>query len=648
MERGYWSRQALSRRRVLRGAGLGLAGLAGAALIGCGDDDDDQPAATATGTGTAQASGTTQPSRAPGAPIDIGTAPVYTAKFPEKSSTLTDFHWSTHPDRLNPQVPKPGGVAVSEFYGSSEHSWVASGNQGSAAMAALCNNMVLSIDYGVFADNDLLDVTARNALAESWEQTEDGLEYVFHFRPNVKWQNVPPVNGRAFTAEDVKYAWDVLSSPESAQRAIFQDIASIDVVDDLTIKVTMARPFAAFLKGIAAPYASIFSREQFEGPDALSKTTIGTGPFIEQEFDAAEGATYVKNPDYFMIDEFGQRLPYLDALLDINIADSESARAAFVAKEIDDIVHFRIARTEDMDRMRQQVPEHGLQVWPPNGTFMYLLHFNQANPLLDDVRVRRAMSMGMDRVNTFIDTVFNGSATTAGYLVHTYMGNRFPLTPDELGPYFQFNPAEARKLLDAAGAPDPLKLEVMNSSGSRGTFVEGVQPDYREAGIDLDLRTVEGVAAVNAYFSREWKDLHTWSQVTVHGNDQDGWAYERYHSQSPQNSGGYNNPTIDDLAEKQRLEFDLEARQEIWQDMHKILLDDIPLIVAGGTFEPVMWHSYFHEFTDNFVSWMLSWAGTQFQNVWFDDRAPSRSVKQLVDDPKGFVKQNFKHTRLVT
>ena len=153
---------------------------------------------------------------------------------------------------------------------------------------------------------------------------------------------------------------------------------------------------------------------------------------------------------------------------------------------------------------------------------------------------------------------------------------------------------------------------------------------------------------MNAYFSREWKDLHTWSQVTVHGNDQDGWAYERYHSQSPQNSGGYNNPTIDDLAEKQRLEFDLEARQEIWQDMHKILLDDIPLIVAGGTFEPVMWHSYFHEFTDNFVSWMLSWAGTQFQNVWFDDRAPSRSVKQLVDDPKGFVKQNFKHTRLVT
>ena len=651
MAEGYWGRQGFSRRRVLRGAGLGVAGLAGAALVGCSSDGDDGRATAAAGGGTpAGAAGGSQanPQRTPGPVIEVSGAPVYSKRFPEKTKTLEDFHWSKHPDRLNPQVPKSGGVVVTEFYGSPEHNYVVSGNQGSAAMAALCSNMVLSIDYGVFADNDDLQVTTRNALAESWEQPDE-TTYLFHFRKNAKWQNVAPVNGRAFTAEDAAYAWEVLrSDPKSAQSAIFRDVTAIEAVDDSTMKVTLNQPNVAFLKGISAPYTSMFSREQYEGTDSLSKTTVGTGPFIEKSFDPAEGATYVKNPDYFMEDDFGQKLPYVDAVLDINIADAESARAAFAAKQIDDIVHGRISRTEDMERMRQQVPEHGLQVWPPNGTFIYIMNFNQANPLLNDVRVRQALSMSMDRVNTFIDTVHNGSATTAGYLVHTYMGERFPLPPEKLGKYFEYNPAEARKLLDAAGAPNPLQLEVLNSDVSRGTFVEGVQPDFAEAGVQLQLQTVEAVAAVNAYFNREWKDLHTWSQVTVHGNDQDGWAFERYHSQSPQNSGGYSNPKIDELAEKQRREFDVETRREIWREMHGILLEDIPLIVAGGTFEPVMWHSHLHEFTDNFVSWMLSWAGTQFQNVWLDDRAPKRNVRELVDDPQGFVRRHLTGVPLVT
>ena len=633
---GYWSKQQFSRRRALSAIGLGAAGLAGAALIGCGDDDDDEGAPTG---------GAAVQARAAGEIIDIGTAPAYSAKFPEKSQVLSNWHWSKHPDRLNPQVPQAGGVYTSWFGGSSEHSFPTSGSQGAAAMAGLASNMILNIAGGPFADNDLLEVSTDNALSETFEQPDD-LTYVFHLRRNAKWQNVPPVNGRAFVSEDAQFAYDVLKNdPKSVQSSSFELVESIEVPDENTLRVKMSAPYAAFLRQIAVPFTSMFSREQWEGPDGLSKITVGTGPFIQKELDPAAADIYVKNPDYWITDQWGTQLPYLDGIIDLVIADNQSAQAAFVSKQIDYIGHFQIPQVEDFADMRNRVPEHGAQVWPVNGTFMYMLHLNQANPILNDVRGRQALSMSIDRVNTFIDTQFRGSASTEGFLVHTFFGKRFPPTVKELGKYFEYNPTEARKLLEAAGVSLPLELEVMNSSGSREAFVEAVTPDAREAGIELKLNSVESLAAVNAYFSREWKDLHTWSQLTIHGTDMDGWAYERFHSTSPQNSGGYSNPKVDDLAERQRSELDADKRLELHKEEHKILLDDIPLIVAGGPFESVMWHAYVHEFSDNFVNWQTSWNSTQFQRVWMDSRAPKRSVRQLLEDPKGYVKKHFAGVR---
>jgi peptide/nickel transport system substrate-binding protein len=611
-------RRLLSRRRALRIA-MGGTLVSMAAVAGCREEKT---------TTTREAAPSAPGARAPAAEVNLAPVPQYSKKFREVTRLLEEYHWSKHPDRKNPLRPRTGGVFTLFLNLPAEFDWVTTGVGQTPARAGLTNSNVLTMDSGAFARNpDLIEVSTKDSLAESFEQP-DVLSYVFKFRTGVRWHNLPPVNGRAFNVEDVKYAWEVMAKPPSVHTAIFGAVDGIQAVDAGTLKVTLKTPFAPFPKMISSPNTSIFAREHFEGPDGLHKTAIGTGPFILKSSDPGRDEVLVRNPEYFIKDEFGTPLPYLDAVRDVkNLADVQSSKAAFASKQIDYIGHGQLPAVNDFLEVRRQVPDSVGQVWPQAPTLLHMFNFQFKEPMFRDVRVRRAFSMAIDRTNTFVDTVFQGGATPAAFIAYNYLGEPWPLPVEKLGSYYQFNPQETRRLLEAAGISLPLKVEVLSgTSGTFSTFVQGLAPDMKEAGIEVEQKTLETVAHANAYFTGNWSQLHTWNLLTGKNTDADGFAYERYYSKSPYNAGGYSNPEVDRLAEAQRREPDPQKRLQLIKQLFDILLADVPIVIAGENFQNLLWHSYLHDFSDNLMQWGASWMSTQIARVWLDERAPRRNV----------------------
>src|SRR5688572_3302387 len=153
----------------------------------------------------------------------------------------------------------------------------------------------------------------RKTLAESWEMI-DPATWDFRLRQGVKFHNLPPVNGREMTAEDVKYSYDLLKDkPGYANRAIL--IKDVEVRDKYTVRFHLKSPDTNFyLNNVNSFSPVIVPREAVEAPGGLGKHPVGTGAFMLKEFVSGEGALLVRNPDYYLRDKDGRQLPYLDAI----------------------------------------------------------------------------------------------------------------------------------------------------------------------------------------------------------------------------------------------------------------------------------------------------------------------------------------------
>ena len=170
-------------------------------------------------------------------------------------------------------------------------------------------------------------------LAETWEQKDD-VTYVFRLRQGVKFHNVPPVNGRELTSEDVKYSIErqMTNQPGKFQHAYFflDKMASIQTPDKYTIVFKTKEPYAPFLNYIASPWTVIVAREVVEKHGDLQRHAIGTGPFIMQDYRRDQEAVFVKNPNYFR-----KGLPYLDEVRLQYVIDPVAATAAFRGQQTD-------------------------------------------------------------------------------------------------------------------------------------------------------------------------------------------------------------------------------------------------------------------------------------------------------------------------
>lgn len=509
-----WKTSPLTRRRLIRGAGVGAAGLAGAALVGCGESSEATPTASASGTnappgGTA----TTQATIEPGSlnPVYGGTLKIAA---------------SGDPRGLDPHVS----------VGGNDHSY----------FWMMCDSLVQYGRDGLL-NSDL-------SLSDSWE-IQDQATIVFSIREGVKFHD-----GSDLDAEVVSANFERILDPATASSALgaMSAIRDLEVVDARTLRVTLDAPNAAFLTNLGDRGGQILSRTYMERPlvgegDAI----IGTGPFKYEKWDRDSMVRVVKNPDYWRTDLAGNAFPYLDAVEVHSLPDANVREANLESGQVD-IVAPALARMDEIEAAGRWNVAVSL------GQITHILFHNTTFAPMDDVRFRRACAFAHDREGE----------NQALYFGRHHADER----PGPFPPAYQwmyrgdvpeapnFDPAEARKLLDAAGyTPATSKFSQLSPTGAESSEKSALWASFL-ADVGVEMTTVQNRDSGIFYVERDPSLQSRLAQLSLRA-DPDGFASELLHSKAYFNPGNRTDgdfAKMDELIEAGRAEYEPEARAEIY------------------------------------------------------------------------------------
>lgn len=337
------------------------------------------------------------------------------------------------------------------------------------------------------------------ALAESWTVSEDGLVYTFTLREGVTF-----FDGSALDANDVKYSFDRLSHPDTGTAytagLVLRDIAGwaearpvapsvgegtptpepvapsgaisgVEVVDDLTVSITLARPITSFLTRLTLPGGVIVS----EGSEDFSAGPNCTGPYQVAEFVQNDHVTLTANANYW-----GGELDVQTAVIRV-IPEASSQVIEFEAGSLD----ISLAPEADLSRIREDESLNAQLVTIPTLS-LYNFRINLNDEKTGDVRVRQALGLAIDR-QLVIDTVLQGQGVPAYNLyppgLSSYDPNYLP---------FERDVEKARELLAEAGYPDGIELTVRTDQDeTENRVLNAIAATTGEAGINFIVSSTE-------------------------------------------------------------------------------------------------------------------------------------------------------------
>ena len=376
------------------------------------------------------------------------------------------------------------------------------------------------VDVEVDADGNSKIVPS---LAESWDISDDGLEYTFHLRQGVKFHN-----GNDFTAEDVAYTFHRMLTVEGGVNTEFIDqikgadellagetdtLEGVEVVDDYTIKVTLKEPFAGFLASISSPGVSIYDSEATEaagdqfGMDPA--VTVGTGPFEFASWSFNNQLVLTRNEDYW---KGASGLPGVVIKI---IPDTETQSMMFESGELD-ILDLDYA-ADSVDRFTETYPDQIVQ-GPRVGIVYFTMNFNKEP--FQDVRVRKAVQMSIDR-QAILDALYGGRGQVEqGIFPHGLIG----FNPDQ--EEIKYDPEAAKALLAEAGYADGFDMEIAADSSASDTMtmaLEIVSDQLAEVGIRAEIKNYDESTWLETRKSGELGSfMSTWS---ADYNDPDNFIY---------------------------------------------------------------------------------------------------------------------------
>ena len=314
------------------------------------------------------------------------------------------------------------------------------------------------------------DLKVVGDLATSWEQSKDGLTYTFRLRDNVKFHDGAPM-----TSEDVKASYERIINPPpgviSARRALHEDIKAIETPDATTIIFRLKQPNASMMTHFASPWNCIYRAAKLkEDPKFPEKTIIGTGAFEFVEYKKGESWTAKRFDGYFLKDR-----PYLDGYQAFFVR-STAVAPGIIGGQFD--AEFRGRSPAERDQIVNSAKDKVTVVEGPWITNL-LFTFNTERKPFDDVRVRQALTMAVDRWGQAPSLAKISALKFVSGMFRP--GYEYGLSEAELVklPGFAKDIAksreEARKLLAAAGVAN-LKVKLVNRN---------IPEPYRPGGIFL-------------------------------------------------------------------------------------------------------------------------------------------------------------------
>ena len=424
------------------------------------------------------------------------------------------------------------------------------------------------------------DMTFKGVLAESWENPDD-VTYVFHLRQGVKFHN-----GREMTADDVVYSFQrVLGQTDygdigalGSSASYYGGIASIEATDDYTVTMTLSEPNAAFMANLTSSYGAIVCKEVVEANDgSLSAidTMCGTGPFMYKDSVVDNYITLVKNPDYWE-----EGAPKLDGITYYLLADESARLAALRTGDINlcSLSALNLSEVEGDESIKV------LSYQSNNYTY---LGFNLSSEALQDVRVRQAMSMAVDR-DAIIDYVYNGEATVSTFVAPA-MGHWVWDAPAESPLYTQDIDA-AKALMEEAGYSDSNRLTIKMAAGLldsiRDTAVI-LQQQLKEIYIDVEITNLESGEYVDVWGKMNTPEAGYDAMCGQNGSGTDpNRAVSFFFSTTGgANVWGYSNAQVDELCAQGVATTDEAEREAAYIEAQKIVIDESPNLFFASPME---------------------------------------------------------------
>ena len=441
-------------------------------------------------------------------------------------------------------------------------------------------------------------------LAESWEQKDD-LTYSFRLRQGVKFHNVPPVNGRELTSEDVKYSIErqMTDQPGKFQHAYFflGKLASIQTPDKYTIVFKTKEPYAPFLNYIASPWTVIVAREAVEKHGDLQRHAIGTGPFIMQEYRREQEAVFVKNPAYFK-----KGLPYLDEVRLQYVIDPVAATAAFRGQQTD------ISLLEFADVPSIKASNGKIKVAEITTMFPIVLRtrpYDEQRPLkppFTEKRVRQAIQAAIKQ-EEFIEIVRSGWGATMTGPIPTY---RKPWAlPASARPEFDLK--KAKRLLTEAGYASGFETElIVGSPGDNVKSAQVVKDQLARVGIQVNLKPMEMAQYYNKSYSYDYSmSVHT----ALTGEEPEEAIRPYYGANATYYRWG--NREIHRLIDEQAKILELKKRVEMVHLIQRMLLDDAPNVFL---YTPIA-HYGVQPWVKNYIVPINAY-DQRYEEIWLDGK----------------------------
>lgn len=433
----------------------------------------------------------------------------------------------------------------------------------------------VGLDPKVAANSDL-----ENDLAQSAE-SPDAITWTIKLRPNARFHNVAPVNGHAVEAEDVKATFTrALTNPKNPSRGSLDmiDLAQIQTPAPDTVVFKLKYPLSAFTKTLASPtYSYILPREAQAGTYDPGKLVIGSGPFLWDTDTPDVAVTYKKNPNWF---EQGQ--PYIDSMRWAIITNQQQLLAQFTAGNIDVTANGSIG-LNDLPTMKQSNSKASMLTALNQSGGGYPLYFQYDDPSspFQDIRVRRAISLAMDRAT--ISQVEYQNQAQAAYVVAPGFG-KWALTQDQLGSdvaqWYKYDLAQAKQLLAAAGVSH-LSVKVgyiTNFAPFSGEYVSNVNIKNNM----LNALGIQTTMVPLDYFhdyiaggkgAREGDrptDMILIDGITTFSNA-DEYLFNYFHSRSTANHDHLKDPQLDAMIDKARTIVNEDDQVKAYLDLERYM-----------------------------------------------------------------------------
>lgn len=416
------------------------------------------------------------------------------------------------------------------------------------------------------------------SIAESWDISDDGLTYTFHLREGVKFHD-----GTDVDADAVKFSFERQLDPEHPfhdtgeypyAEFTLGDIDTIEVIDPLTVEITLKDTFAPFLANMAMHAAGIVSPTAVEkyGAD-FSENPVGAGPYRFVSWERGVEVILERNPDFFLTE------PQVERLVFRPIVEDQARLAALEAGQIDLAVNLP---PDDLPRLRSNprftfAEQAGMHTW-------YVV-FNVTRPPFDNALVRQAVGHAVDR-EAIVTAILGGT----GELAQNFLPPVVWSWTDDVQQY-GYDPDRALELLAEAGYPDGFEVDFWvpeSGSGMQQPVAMGtvIQDYLSRVGINVNIQQFEWGTYLDRVIvpldkADEVPEMFEMSWVGDNG-DPDNFLYILLSGdQFPANGfnlGYYSNEEVDEMLREARKNADPDVRLPLYEEAQRLIMADLPVL----------------------------------------------------------------------